>query len=199
MGGFGLPLRVLYLLLFIGALLISGTYRKRARQASGTIARSSEGAGGLLGRAVMGFSTLAVILLHALAPQWMAWASLPLPDWARWVGVALGWAVLPFMIWVFRSIGANISETVLTKSDHHLVMAGPYQWIRHPLYLAGLTLIASLALIAGSWLLGLLCLIGIVIFRCVVIPAEERNLVDKFGPAYEAYSQRTGALLPRLR
>jgi protein-S-isoprenylcysteine O-methyltransferase Ste14 len=46
--------------------------------------------------------------------------------------------------------------------------------------------------------MGALWLAATAIFRLVVIPAEERNLLAKFGPEYEAYRQRTGALLPRL-
>jgi protein-S-isoprenylcysteine O-methyltransferase Ste14 len=195
---FSLGFRVLFFLLSVSAGVISGVYRRRARQATGTIARSQEGSAALLGRALMGFGLLAVILLHGLAPHWMAWASLSVPVWVRWLGVLLGFSLLPFLVWVLRSIGANISETVLTKSEHQLVTAGPYRWIRHPLYLGGMTLILSLGLIAGSWLTGTLWLAATAIFRLVVIPAEERNLLAKFGPEYEAYRQRTGALLPRL-
>jgi protein-S-isoprenylcysteine O-methyltransferase Ste14 len=44
---------------------------------------------------------------------------------------------LPAALWVFSALGRNVSETVLTKGDHELVTAGPYRWIRHPLYTTG--------------------------------------------------------------
>jgi protein-S-isoprenylcysteine O-methyltransferase Ste14 len=51
---------------------------------------------------------------------------------------------------MFLSIGANISETILTKRTHQLVTHGPYRWIRHPLYAFSLLELFSLALLADS-------------------------------------------------
>ena len=100
--------------------------------------------------------------------------------------------------WVFRSIGRNISETVLTKQDHELVTTGPYRWVRHPLYSSALLLIFSIGLMLGDWLLILFSVVGTIIFRFLVIPAEEERLIAAFGVEYERYISRTGALLPRL-
>jgi protein-S-isoprenylcysteine O-methyltransferase len=191
-------LRVFFFALFLVALIISGFYRRRARARSGTIARSQEGGLAVLGRLIIVLPLLASLLLYPFAPRTMAWASLDVPDWVRGLGVFLGLLVIPLIVWVFRSIGANISETVLTKADHHLVTQGPYRWVRHPLYTTGLLLIFSLALVAGSWFLAGLSLVGLLVFRLVVIPAEERNLTTKFGSAYTDYQARSGALFPKL-
>jgi protein-S-isoprenylcysteine O-methyltransferase Ste14 len=96
------------------------------------------------------------------------------------------------------SIGENISETILTKANHRLVTHGPYRWIRHPLYALALLELLCLAIIASSWYLLLLACTGLVVFRAVVIPREESNLIRAFGEPYEEYRRHTGALLPRL-
>ena len=127
----------------------------------------------------------------------------PGPPWDCRCGCA-AWRVsapigcLAAIRWVLVSIGSNISETVLTKRDHHLVMHGPYRWIRHPLYAVALLLLLLLALLADSWFLLLFPLVGFFVFRWIVIPREEANLIKVFGEQYEAYRRRTGALFPRI-
>jgi protein-S-isoprenylcysteine O-methyltransferase Ste14 len=87
---------------------------------------------------------------------------------------------------------------VLTKERHELVTAGPYRWIRHPLYAVGILLFASIGLIAANWfILGLAALAALFI-RFLVIPIEEHELSQKFGDHYGQYIARTGRLFPRV-
>ncbi len=63
--------------------------------------------------------------------------------------------------------------------------------------LGALALWLGAALGTLNWLLLVLWpLFALAIIR--ELPAEERMLRAKFGPAYEAYEARTGRLLPRL-
>lgn len=95
------------------------------------------------------------------------------------------------------SLGRNVSETVLTKLHHELVMTGPYRWVRHPLYTTGLTLFFAIGLMQASWFVLLFGLIAALLIRFVVIPAEEREFLAMFGNRYQVYMGRTGRLLPR--
>ena len=99
---------------------------------------------------------------------------------------------------VLRSLGTNVSETVFTKERHELVQAGPYRWVRHLLDSTGLLMLAAVNLIAANWLLAALTLGAVVLFRFVIIPREETELVKKFGERYEDYRRRSGRLLLRL-
>ncbi len=193
-----LPFKVLFALLLTSALVISGTYRRRARVSSETIPRRAEGDWVVLARLGLALPLLAVLLITILHPAWLEWGAYASPDWLRWVGGMLGMLCLPLMVWVFRSIGANISETLMTKQEHKLITTGAYRRVRHPLYASALMLIFSLALLSASWLLLGFWLITLLIFRLIVIPAEERNMVEKFGHPYESYRDRTGALLPKI-
>jgi protein-S-isoprenylcysteine O-methyltransferase Ste14 len=38
-----------------------------------------------------------------------------------------------------------------------------------------------------------------IVFRYLVIPAEEEKLIAAFGEDYEKYQNHTGALIPKLR
>lgn len=193
-----IPYRLVFVISFVSAVAISGYYRARARRATGTIPRTAEGPLAVAGRLMMALPLFGSILLYAVRPRWMAWASLDIPDALRWLGVILALSVLPLLVWVFRSIGSNISETVLIKAEHELVTHGPYRWVRHPLYSSGLLLILGLALLAGSWFMLVFWVIGAVVFRASVIPAEEKNLERTFGKQYREYRETTGALLPRF-
>ena len=183
---------------FVGCLGISGFYRHRARQGE-TIARGREATVLKLGRALVALPLFGSILLYLLNPRWMAWAEVALPIWGRWAGVVAGLLAVPAALWVFRSIGRNVSETVLTKRDHALVTTGPYRWIRHPLYTTAAVLLLAIGLVAANWFILLFALVAVVSMRRAVIPLEERELVNKFGDEYRRYMARTGRLLPRVQ
>lgn len=82
--------------------------------------------------------------------------------------------------------------------DRELATAGPYSFVRNPLYLG--TLIAALGIVIASrdsWL-GLLFAI---VFLLVYLPAvelEEQHLREIF-PSYQAYAERVGRFLPLSR
>jgi protein-S-isoprenylcysteine O-methyltransferase Ste14 len=191
------PLRLWALIVLFSCLAISSVYRARARRLGGAIERRREGVLALGARAIGGLSALAAILLHALAPDMMRWASFDAPPPVRWGGAVLGLLAIPGTWWVLSSIGRNVSETVLTKRGHELVQHGPYRWVRHPLYTLGVVLILAQALMLASWVLLLVALLAFVAFRAVVVPIEERHLESSFGDAYRHYRTQTGAMLPR--
>ena len=191
--------RWLALVVLLGTIGVSGYYRRRARAASGTIARSREPRRLIAGRLVVALPLFGGVLAYILSPRWMAWSSYGGPEWLRWLGVALGFAAIVSARWVLRAIGANVSETILTKSSHQLVTHGPYRWIRHPLYTTGVLLFIALGLIAANWFVLTFALIALLSIRFVVVPMEERELIGRFGAAYQEYRRGTGAMSPRVR
>src|SRR5947199_290504 len=50
------------------------------------------------------------------APTYCRWATLPLPAWLRWVGVAIGILSAPLMYWTLSSLGKNLTDTVVTRA-----------------------------------------------------------------------------------
>ena len=108
--------------------------------------------------------------------------------------LALGAALT---VWTFRSLGPNLTDTVVTRRHHTLVVHGPYQWVRHPFYVSGALLMASLSVITANWFL---LVTGTVVICLLVMRTrtEEANLIARFGDGYRAYVERTGRFVPRL-
>lgn len=130
-------------------------------------------------------------------PAWMSWSAVTLPAWIRWVGVAVLLMGSGLFVWTFRSLGRNLTDTVVTRRHHTLVQHGPYRWIRHPLYTSAALLIVALSLICANWFL----LFTGVALLCVLVMRtriEEGNLVARFGDSYRHYMARTGRFVPRI-
>ena len=77
-----------------------------------------------------------------------------------------------------------------------LVTHGLYAIMRHPLYAASIFLvIPGVAIAFRSWLLLLMPLVAYVACRAV-LPAEEGELLDRYGDQFMQYRRRTNALFP---
>lgn len=191
--------RLLSLLVLIISIGTSAYFRGQARVGGKQIPRAAEPVTFRMLRVLVALPLFVGPILYILNPDWMAWSSFSAPSVLRWAGALLGLVVIAASQWVMRSLGRNVSETVLTKDEQELVTFGPYRWIRHPLYATGLLLFASIGLMAANWFMLLFTLIAAMMIRFVVIPVEERELVARFGDGYRDYSRRTGRLLPRFR
>ncbi len=189
--------RWLALAIVAASLGISAWRRWEARR-KGAIRRREEPPGLIAGRLLVALPLWGGVVAYVANPTWMAWASLGLPPWVRWVGAALGLLVVPSIYWILTTLGANVSETVFTKPQHHLVTTGPYRWVRHPLYTAGIALFVSVALMAANWFILLSALVALLGLRLVVVPREEAQLIATFGEDYRRYRRNTGSLLPLL-
>ena len=120
------------------------------------------------------------------------------PDWLRGIGAAtmlLSW-------WIcYRVFGANtfLAPVVKIQAERGqtVISTGPYAIVRHPFYVGAILLLASSALVLGSWIgvagAGVIAL-GIA-FR---IPGEERELRAKLA-GYDDYAARVRyRLIPRV-
>jgi protein-S-isoprenylcysteine O-methyltransferase Ste14 len=130
-------------------------------------------------------------------PVWMAWASLPMPLALRWIGVGWLFAGCTLGVWTFRSLGRNLTDTVVTRAHHTLVTHGPYRWIRHPLYSSAVLVVVAIGLITANWFL-LAVGSGVLSVLILRTRTEEHNLVARFGDSYHQYMSRTGRFVPKI-
>lgn len=137
------------------------------------------------------------VVAYLINPRWIAWSSLELPRLLRWSGAGLGALSLALALWIFRTIGKNITSTVETREEHELVTGGPYRWVRYPLYTVGTSFFVSLSLLAANWFMGLASLVVLVMLS-IRLPKEEEKLIERFGDEYRSHMKRTGRLLPRI-
>src|SRR5262245_54133853 len=138
------------------------------------------------------------LITYLVNPEKMSWSSIPLPVPLRWPGAAFMFLAGCLVIWTFYNLGANLTDTVVTREKHTLVTSGPYRWVRHPFYMAGvLALLGIFLLTANVYILvsGLLAL-SLLVLRT---RKEEEKLIERFGEEYRNYMQRTGRFIPKLQ
>lgn len=124
----------------------------------------------------------------------------PITGWFRlavpvgWILIALGCAI---DIWALAHIRLGVAGRVAPLLQR-LVHQGPYRYVRHPIYLGLLLILAGVALRLGSWL-GVAATIGLllpsVIYR---VQLEEKALELRFGQDWNDHRRMTGLLLPRI-
>jgi protein-S-isoprenylcysteine O-methyltransferase Ste14 len=114
-------------------------------------------------------------------------------------GMAIGAAGAAFGLWcilAFVFIGKGTQMPL--DPPRHLVVRGPYKFVRNPMYVgAGLALVGA-ALYFGSIELVMYGAVLGVITHVFVVFYEERVLAQKFGPEYDAYRRDVGRWVPRL-
>ncbi len=188
------------LLLVVGFAVIFpiAVYHRLKSQASGeTLDRRQEGLFVLATLRPIALLRTIGLFAWLINPEWMVWSRVGLPISLRWLGVGIAFAAASLLVWVFRSLGTNLTDTVVTRRQHTLVTSGPYRWVRHPFYLAfGLIIVAD-SLATANWFLALT---GGLTFALIFIRTkkEEENLIERFGEDYRRYQDRTGKLFPRL-
>jgi protein-S-isoprenylcysteine O-methyltransferase Ste14 len=127
----------------------------------------------------------------------MAWSSKALPLWLRWTGVALCAIGGALLLWSFQRLGNNLTDTVVTRKAHTLVVAGPYRWVRHPFYDSVALFLLGLSLFTANWFFSTTSVL-IVALLVIRTPTEEAKLLARFGDDYRAYVARTGRFVPRF-
>jgi protein-S-isoprenylcysteine O-methyltransferase Ste14 len=104
------------------------------------------------------------------------------------VGVALA-------CWSRYLLGRNWSSVVQIKQGHELIEAGPYRYIRHPIYTGILLAFIGSALKVGD-VRGIFAVLIVFISFWRKLRMEERMLGETFGETYAEYKARTKALIP---
>ncbi len=185
------------LILGFAVVFLIGVYHRLKSQASREkLDRREEGLFILLTLRPIGLVVWVGLLAYMINPAWMSWSSVNLPIGVRWVGVGLGVIAAALLIVVFRTLGTNITDTVVTRAQHSLVTSGPYRWVRHPFYVASAFAGAANSLVTANWFLALTGVVGIVLI-VIRTKTEEEKLVERFGDEYRDYMQRTGQFIPR--
>jgi protein-S-isoprenylcysteine O-methyltransferase Ste14 len=121
----------------------------------------------------------------------------PLALWLAVLGAALTFAGLAFAIWARFVIAGNWSSYVELKRDHELIVAGPYRWVRHPIYTGLLLAFVGSALAVGEWR-GVLAVAIVAASFWRKLKLEEAVMRREFGEAYARYAARVPALIPFL-
>lgn len=172
-------------------------FQWRARLVKGQV-KYQEGRLNTALRALVGAIFFLGVLVYIIRPELLAWAELPLPQWAQWLGVVLGGISLPLLAWTQLALGSNFSPTLHVRQEHTLVTSGPYRYMRHPMYTALFLSILVMLLLTRNWIVGGVPLVGLCVIVLLRIQREERAMIEKFGDEYREYMKHTGRFLPRV-
>ena len=132
-----------------------------------------------------------IYLLVCAAISWaLGWPRFPGAP-LMMLGVAL--TVLAFIppIWafmLFRRAGTEVNPT--SPTNRALVIDGPFQFTRNPMYLGLVTLSLGIALWVGTWPMLFAPIAVFATANFVHIPFEEAKMRRQFGADYDAYVAR---------
>ncbi len=188
-----------YILILGFAIIVPiGAYHRIKSQATGEkLDRRQEGIFVLVTLRPIAIAGMVGLVTYMINPALMAWSSVALPNGLRWAGVGVGITGGLLLVVTFRTLGKNLTDTVVTRAEHTLVTKGPYRWVRHPFYLATALAVVANSLVTANLFLALTCGIG---FGLLVLRTriEEEKLIERFGEDYKEYMKLTGRFLPRL-
>ncbi len=128
-----------------------------------------------------------------------------MPDWGGWlvpVAVVAGLLILSGVVVLldaFVRFARADGTPAPPAPTAHLVVVGPYRFVRNPMYVAVAAIILGQALLFGTW--------GVLIYLALALAAvalfvrfyEEPTLERTYGDEYRTYRANVRAWIPRLR
>ncbi|HTX46963.1 MAG TPA: isoprenylcysteine carboxylmethyltransferase family protein [Solirubrobacteraceae bacterium] len=139
-----------------------------------------------------GLSMIAVIVLIRLLPSN---AVLSVHSRALgWVGAAIFVAGLGLAVWARVCLGRNWGMPMTVRAEPELVTAGPYRFVRHPIYTGLLLGVLGTSLATSGF--GLVVTALLTLYFYFVASVEERNMTEAFPTAYPEYRAHTKKLIP---
>ena len=103
------------------------------------------------------------------------------------------------IVWRVMAENTYLSERVRIQEerDHHVVTTGPYQYVRHPMYVGIIIAMLSVPLALGSWWALLPAALIMIVF-IVRTGLEDRTLMEEL-PGYQEYARQVRyKLLPGI-
>lgn len=149
------------------------------------------------------FLFLAPGIVAGLIPWLITRWRMPWPTGWAWpvaivagIGILLGVVVLLDAFVRFARADGTPAPPVPTA---HLVIVGPYRFVRNPMYVAVLAIILGQALLFGSWWTVVYAAIALTAVLLFVRFYEEPTLEAAYGEEYREYRRNVRGWIPRLR
>lgn len=130
------------------------------------------------------------------------WFPLPLPlprtfPWSWWMSAIIAvFIAIPSLYLMIRG-AKDAGEETMTPKREHTMYGGIYTRIRHPQAVGEFPLWWVLAFLAHSPFLVLFSFAYVPVWYYMCV-AEERDLLIRYGAAYEEYRKRTGLWFPKI-
>lgn len=125
----------------------------------------------------------------------------PFDTYVQLAGVVLATLGLAILTVTARVLAEHVFSRA--ADEREMLTTGIYAVVRHPYYLGFILFATGLVCLTLNYLAIVLLFPALFEtdgrFVTRVVADEERELVDRFGPEYEEYRQRTGRFVPKLR
>jgi protein-S-isoprenylcysteine O-methyltransferase Ste14 len=121
-----------------------------------------------------------------------------LPRWTPAFGAALlafGGILALACVGTFIVVGRGTPAPF--DAPRVFVVAGPYRWVRNPMYVGGLLLLLGLGFLRRSPSMIALAAAGFLIAHLFVLLVEEPGLEERFGGSYLEYKGAVNRWIPR--
>jgi protein-S-isoprenylcysteine O-methyltransferase Ste14 len=129
---------------------------------------------------------------------------LAVPDWAaaipavvflRWAaaGIVVGCYILS--LWCWARMGRNWTMAVVPKQETRLVTAGPYRWVRHPIYALSMLLMLATFVVLPTVPMAMVATLHLAALW-LKAHNEEGHLLERFGSEYARYCAEVGRFCP---
>jgi protein-S-isoprenylcysteine O-methyltransferase Ste14 len=109
--------RLILIVGLVAILPVAVSHRVKAHWGGEKLDRRQEGLFLLISIRLLGVMWMAGLLAFLIDPSLMAWSSVPMPVQLRWIGVGLDIVAAVLLIWTFRNLGKNLTDTVVTRKE----------------------------------------------------------------------------------
>jgi protein-S-isoprenylcysteine O-methyltransferase Ste14 len=162
-----------FLTLIVPELVMSKEGKERTKRATESVPYSKT-------QKILAYSTHIVIMPFTVLYS----IFLPLKIGTAWLYVGLVIFALALVMSVITTV--NYATTPLDTP----VSKGVYRISRNPIYFTGFLLYIGIGIATASWVILLCAILWIVLFQ-IVLPSEERFLLEKYGDSYREYMNKT--------
>lgn len=147
-------------------------------------------------RIIMIFSFVAAALAFA-GPHIFPAARIALPHAPIfWLAMVLFFGGTVLYPWAVLTLGAFFRTSVQLLDGQRLVTRGPYRYLRHPAYTAGVLIFTGIGLAVGNWFSVAECFAILLLAYVWRIRVEEAALGERLGAEFESHRRRTWAMIP---
>lgn len=96
----------------------------------------------------------------------------------------------------FKTLGEHFTGDVRARADQPVIQSGPYRWVRHPSYTAGMIMHLGIGLALTSWMSIAFLLCGTIIGYAYRVRVEERALLAEIGAPYGEFMRTRKRFIP---
>jgi protein-S-isoprenylcysteine O-methyltransferase Ste14 len=147
-------------------------------------------------------NVLFTVVVPGLGGVYIPWSILtrggatPTPmAWYAIILIVAGVVLYLSCVWLFASVGRGTPGP--WDAPRRFVAAGPYRWVRNPIYISALLIVVGEAWLFLSWPLLVYSAAAAVFCHIFVLLYEEPALRRNFGETYREYLRTVPRWIPR--